>query len=262
MASHGEIGESPKQQIETMESTEERKPIEPVTESTSHMVPIYSELNQSVKFTDKVNPRDSFEVWYQSRTSPLDRGEDWQHDTACTTTTKDHGGPEYNFMRVRINQRTGNPVPGQKRPHELADEERDICTACKEMLRELEKTPKPEKPPRQHANEDQPMADDPEDVTQATGQPRTLTEQQRLTDDECDKFINACAVVFEDAWNPPPRESPNEPFWITAARHGLNILALQKREGVDTQTQTEVTIPGTWPNMHNAKNLSNTSTQF
>jgi hypothetical protein len=89
-----------------------------------------------------------------------------------------------------------------------------------------------------------------------------LTEQQRLTDDECDKFIDACAAVFEETWNPPPRESPNEPFWITAARHGLNILALQKREGVDAETQTEVTIPGILANMHNAKRLSDTSPQF
>jgi hypothetical protein len=160
-----------------------------------------------------------------------------------------------------INQRTGKPIPGQECLQYLAEEEL-MSTACKEMLRELEKTPKPEENPRQHANDDQPRADDPEDATQATGQPRTLTEQQRLTDDECDKFIDACAAVFEEKWNPPPRENPNEPFWITAARHGLNILALQKRAGVDAQTQTEVTIPGILSNMHNAKSLSNTSTQF
>jgi hypothetical protein len=226
------------------------------------MGPIYSERNQSVTLTSLVNPGDRFEVWYQARTSPLDRGEDWQHDTA-STLTRNHGGPEYNFMRVLIDQRTGKPIPGQERLQDPAEEERDISTACKRMLQELEKTPKPEENPRQHAKDDQPkIADDPEDATQATVQPLTLTEQQRLTDEECDKFIAACAAVFEDAWNPPPRESPNEPFWITAARHGLNILALHnEREGVDAQTQTEVTIPGILANMYNTRRLSNTSTQ-
>jgi hypothetical protein len=97
--------------------------------------------------------------------------------------------------------------------------------------------------------EETPIEDDPKDAelkTQATAteQPSTPTEYQKVADVECEKFISACATVFEDAWTPVPHESPHEPYWITAARHGLNILALQhKKEATqeNVNTQTEVT---------------------
>jgi hypothetical protein len=95
--------------LATYTSSEQTVTYTPTT--SSWYTPLLPEENGT--HTSKVKTGHGFDVWYQSRIAPLDRGEDWHRDPACMLS-RHHGGPRHNFTKIWIDRRTGQPIPGQR----------------------------------------------------------------------------------------------------------------------------------------------------